>query len=185
MTYKKEVEAVYKKFREVLSLKTSKKYKEAITLLSNLLPSIKDNGLKTETIAFRADIYEEMGDKDAAKKGWLHALSLIKAENYAKYVLEMQMGVIHEKENNKEEALSWYLKALSTGIKSNISGGWGLSKFVSLKGEDKLTKEERELCEKAVLTSWKVLSSPGEPDLKNLLQTAQFLIKVESTPKNK
>ncbi len=184
MSYEEEVEFVYKHFREVLSLERSEKYDEAILLLTNLFPTIRDPGLKSETIAYRANVYEKMGDFASAKKDLLYALSLIERENYPKYVLEMEIGIIHEKEYNKEEALSWYSRALSTCVKTgNTSGDWAVRKFVNLKGENNLTKEERALCEEVVRASWKVLNLSGEPDLDNLIKTADYLTSVASDRK--
>lgn len=181
MSYEKEVEFVYKNFREVLSLERSNKFDEAILLLTNLLPKIADPGLASETIAYRANIYERLGNYESAKKDLLYAISLIKGNNFSKYVLEIEIGSIYEKERNKKEALSWYQKALSTCIKAgDTSGDSAVRRFVRLKGESNLTKEERDLCEEAVRVSWKVLNLSGEPDLNDLIIIADYLTRVAS-----
>ena len=183
MRYTKEVETVSNRLIEIHKLKMEKKYEEAIILLNNLIPTIKDLGLKSEAISFRSMIYEEIGDYESAKNDILNALSLIKKENYPKYALEIGMGIIYEKENNKKEALKWYHKSLTTGIKANISGSWGLNVFLKTRGEDNLSNEERSLCEDVIRKSWEILNLPGEPDLTDLAENAGILLKAESTPR--
>ncbi len=180
MKYEEEVEAVYKRIEEALTLKTNRKYKDAIIILTNLIPTIEYSDLKSEAISFRSIIYEEIGDIESAKSDILYALSLLEKESYAKYGLEIEMGIICEKEHNTKEARSWYLRALSTAVKATIPGGWGLDRFFKIRNENELSQEELILCTEVVQKSWQVLKLSGEPDLTNLTKTAKYLLNAES-----
>lgn len=168
-------------------------YDSAISIISNVLETETYDDLRCEAFGYRAVFYEKTGRLDEALKDELQAYSLIVpskpigAVTFTSYVAELRIAGIHEKQSNYIEALKWYKKALKTISKGEgTSGGLALKSVIRMVGEDKLTDEERMLCNEVTMKSWKLMHSlgrlEGAPDLKNLLRAADEIIKAESKP---
>ena len=184
MSYKETVESMYEAMRKALALKLQKDYQAALSVMNDFLSQNMDSEQRSEALGFRADLKEEVGQYKEAAKDYLAALSLSQAESYAQYTIELSLGSISEKLGIRDEALSWYQKALLTCAKGvGIAGGAALKIFLELKGENRITEEEKALCNQVVEKSWALLRIPGEPDLSNLKAVSETLIHWAGKPR--
>jgi tetratricopeptide (TPR) repeat protein len=183
MSYKENVELMYKAMGKALALKHQNNYQAALSVINDFLSHTLDSEQRSEALSFRANLKEEIGQYEEASKDLLTALSLSKEGSYIQYTLELSLGGIFEKLGVRDEALSWYRKALLTCTKgTDIVGGAALKKFLELKGENNFTDQEKALCQQVVERSWTLLRIPGRPALSNLKEVSEILIHSAGKP---
>lgn len=183
MSYKENVELMYKAMRKALALKRQNNYEAALSVINDFLSHTLDSEQQSEALSFRANLKEEIGQYEEASKDLLTALSLSQEGSYIQYVLQLSLGSIFEKLCDRDEALSWYQKALLTCTKgTDIAGGAALKKFLELRGENNFTDQEKALCQQVVEKSWTLLRIPGKPDLSNLKEVSEILIHSAGKP---
>lgn len=177
MNYKDRVELVYGTMRRCLALTAQRDYDAALALMDEILSHELEHDLEAEALGFRASLKEDLGDYQHARDDLLAALSVSEEGSYMRYTFELSLGGISEGLGRTDEATSWYRKALLTCINTEgISGGTVLKKILKLNGEDRLSDEDRTLCEQVAMKSWKLLKLPAEPNLSNLGEAAESLI---------
>jgi hypothetical protein len=139
----------------------------------------------SDALGFRADLREQLGNPEGAKQDLLTARSLV-GPSYGRYVHELSLGAVCEKQQRMSEAVSWYRTALRTCIEGeNISGGTALNKLLSLQNQNVLEAEDQELWTQAAEKSWDVLGLPGQPDLTDLKLVVSAIKCGEASPPNR
>lgn len=181
-----------KKVIEAITCTMKRDYDGAISIISNILETETYDDLRCDAYGYRAGLLEKLGKLDGALEDWLTSYSLIEPNPfrdlvYRKYVTELRIGGVYEKQSKMQEALEWYRKALKTIIEGEgTSGSSALKSFIEMIGEDKLTEEDRNLCNEVVIKSWELMQTlgriEGEPDMRNLLGTVEEISKAESKP---
>lgn len=172
---------LYEAMRKAAGFVTQGNYIDAIITMDNFLSIDIDPETRSEALSFRASLKEDIGDYTSAKEDLLQAIQLSPELSYSRYTIELGLGDVCERLGNYDEAIHWFKIALLTSINGEgISGGSALRSFVDKKGEGKLTEEDKTLCNRVAEKAWKLLEIQGEPDLSNLLKTAEILINVGS-----
>lgn len=153
-------------------------FKRALAQINEFLASDPPSDLWREALGYRAWVYRDLKDSEAAEQDLRAALAL--AENEAGYVtceILDSLGFICHRHGKLEEAEAWYLKALRTAAADpRAAGGSLLLRLLELRGQKGFNKRERSLVEKVIRQSWHLLRMDGEPDLSDLTSTAQKLI---------
>lgn len=156
---------------------------DATIVLDRYLTADLPEDLRREGTAFRAMLHREQGDLAAAKSDFLAALELAEDRDHVRFELEDSIAVISQELNDRKEAGKWYLSALRTAAADpRVVGGGFLLRYLRFRGDKNLTIEEKQLANKVVHQSWRLLQIDGEPDLENLEVTASRLIEAQQHP---
>jgi hypothetical protein len=154
--------------RTIASLMQKREFAAALSAVDQFLIEESDPELRSDALGFRADLRAQTGDLRAANEDLLAARSLTGA-TYLRYVHELSLGTLCRKQQQIDEAISWYRAALQTCIEgSGISAGNALSEFLRLQPQDVLTPPDRAVFFQAAEKSWRVLGVPGNPEETNL-----------------
>ena len=141
--------------------------------------------LRSDVLGFRADLEERLGRVETAKADLLAARSLV-AATYIRYVHELSLGSICRRQNQVDEAESWYRTALRTCLEGkNISGGTALKEFLLLNREGTLSTEDQSLWSQVAERSWEMLGLAGRPDLSDLPRVVSAIKEGEARPPRK
>lgn len=171
--------------KHVVTLMNNGDYDRALSQLDDYLAVERLPEVRSDAIAFRANLRKEMGDLEAAKTGYLEARSLV-PPSYTRYVDELCLGQICEDLGNKDEAANWYRTSLDTCLRArDVSGGTALQKFLEINPPNNLTSGDRELCIKVIEQSWLVLGLPGRPNYRNLKDMISAIKNGEANPPGK
>lgn len=155
----------------------------ALTVIDEYTRSSISPRTRSEALAFQGMMLEEKGDLEAAKKCYLTAFSLADSLDFHRYTLENALGSICRLLNQKEEALSWHIRAMQTAVLDpTTSGASALEGFLDLKGEEPLAADEVTLCVAVVRQAWSLFSLPGNPDLKDLRGMIEVLTEASGRP---
>lgn len=168
--------------KHVVTLMSIGDYHGALSQLDDYLAIERLPEVRSDAVAFRANVRKEMGDSEAAKMDYLEARSLV-PPSYTRYVDELCLGQICRDQGNIDEAANWYRKALDTCLRAkDVSGGTALQKFLEIYRVGSLTAGDRELCLKVVDLSWQVLGLPARPDHENLNRAVSVIKSGEANP---
>lgn len=140
--------------------------------------------LERQAIGFRGSLHEERGNTAAARADYLTARSLSERRDFERYSLELAAGAASELMGEVVEAERWYAEALATAAADlTTSGAGALLRLLRTRGERGLSAEERALADQVVRQAWSHLQVEGEPDLGDLVATAQELMKAQGQPR--
>lgn len=166
-----------------LQLSENKQYSEAVNLIEQFLAGQISPELRSEAIAFRALMREEDGDLDAAKEDLLAAHSLSLPGSYPKYCIELTLARLYESSGEKERSAEWHVKALETVVDDPMtSGATAILGLLRLKPFGSLNERELILCERVARQAWQLFSLPGEPNIEDLVSTANKLMEAATRP---
>lgn len=155
--------------------------KGAIEVIGRYLQGEPPLELRRKAIAFRGDLREEQGDREAASTDFQLAHGLSEEPDYERYTLELSLGNLAHAAGQLGAADSWYVQALRTASEdSTTSGGLALFRLLRLRGKQGLAEEERKVSAKVVRQAWALLRIEGEPDLDSLEEMALTLIRTQS-----
>lgn len=155
-------------------------YATAQSELDSFLSQPHDPEARSSALGYRALFREESGNLEGAKRDLLEARAFSRPLSYPRIVNEESLAVVAEKQGLVEEALFWCRTALLTARDAQMPAGSALRRFLRLRGEGDLNSDERALCLAVAHQSWKKLQLPGEPNVTDLEQTAEELVKGES-----
>lgn len=168
--------------RRVASLMQNHDLTAALSEVDAFLSRETRPELRSDALGFRADLREQLGQSEAAKDDLLLARSLI-GPSYGRYVHELSLGSICEKQRRIDEAISWYRTALRTCIEGRgISAGTALKGLLALRDQRVLTPEDQAICAGAAQKSWDVLGLQGQPDLTDLTHVVSAIKSGEASP---
>jgi hypothetical protein len=168
--------------RRALSLVKDGDLVEAVSHIDAFLSLEVHPQVRSDALGFRAHIEERLGNTEEAKSDLLAARSLTGA-NYGRYVRELSLGSLFERQNLNEEAYSWYRTALDTCLLDNgTSGGTALKGLLQLCPATNLPLDDIALCRRVIEHSWRVLRLPGSPDLSNLEAAASVIVDAQGQP---
>lgn len=174
----------YQVMRSITSLMKQGDTKTALKevdffLLGDIAPEVESDAL-----GMRADLKEQLEDLEGAKNDLLTARALV-GPSYKRYVHELSLGSISQRQQNFEEAVSWFRSALQTCLDGEgISGGTALKRFFAISGR-RIPPNDEELCARAIRRSWLVLRLPGQPDLTDFSKDIETIKDGESKPARK
>jgi hypothetical protein len=169
--------------RKVTLLMQKDDFRDALSQVETFLACEDHAEIRSDALGMKANLKEELGDIQGAKEDLLLARSLI-GPSYGRYVHEISLGAIAERQQQSNEALGWYRAALRTCVEGQaISGGTALKKLVGLQGEKEMSAHDQALCIEATRKSWRVLNLPGQPDLADLNLTISRVKEAESKPR--
>ena len=169
-------------FRRVWSLVKDGELAEGVPHIDAFLSREVDPELRSRALGFRAHIEERLGNPEEAKNDLLAARSLT-GPNYDRYVHELCLGDLFERQNLNEEAHSWYRTALDTCFLDNgTSGGTALKRLLQLCPATNLPLDDIALCRRVIGHSWRVLRLTGIPDLSDLESAATIVVDAEGRP---
>lgn len=170
-----DVNAVMK---EALRLRRSGDRDGAYRQLRAAIDSVPkdDRELLAELLSFAGDLYHEDGAFLEAKRAYEDALAASDGSAYRRYVLELSLGALHEQSGEAAIASRRYVAAIETALSvDDVSAGAAIRRLVNLK-KNQLTDAERQVCERAIEHSWKVLDLPGTPDTSDIGAASSTLI---------
>lgn len=165
--------------RRALSLVKDGELAEAVSHIDAFLSLEVDPEVRSDALGFRSHIEERLGNTEQAKSDLLVARSLT-GVNYGRYVRELSLGSLFERQNLNEEAYSWYRTALNTCLLDNgTSGGTALKGLLQLCPARNLPVEDIVLCRRVIEHSWRVLRLTGMPDLSDLEAAASIILRAQ------
>jgi tetratricopeptide (TPR) repeat protein len=188
-SHEEAAEEMDRKVIDAITCTMRKDYNGAISIISGILDHETYADLRCDAYGYRATFYEKLGKFDKAIQDWLSSYSLVTTSAimdiaFKKYVTELRIGGVFEKQSKMQEAMDWYRKALTTVCEGEgTSGGAAIKSFLTIVGDGTLTDEDRTLCNDVVAKSWKLLHIEGEPDLSNPLMAAEKLIQAQGKPR--
>ncbi len=155
---------------------------EAISRIDAFLSLEADPEVRSAALGFRAHINERIGNIEEAQNDLLTARSL-SGPNYQRYVQELSLGSLFERQDLNEESHSWYRAAANTCLLDNkTSGGSALKGLLRLRPAINLSEADIALCREVIEHSWRVLRLPGAPDLSDLERSASTITEAEGKP---
>ncbi|MFC1770108.1 hypothetical protein ACFLZI_03540 [Nitrospirota bacterium] len=192
-SYKEAADEMDRKVIDAFNYKMQGDYDSALSIISDILVHETYTDLRCDAYGYRAAFLEQLGRLDEAIEDWLSSYSLITPNPlrdviFKRYVTELRIGGVCEKQSKNQAATEWYKKALTTICEGEgTSGGSALKSFINIVGEKNLKDNEKALCNEVVLKSWELMHTlgrlEGEPNLTNLMETAEVIIKAESKPR--
>jgi tetratricopeptide (TPR) repeat protein len=176
MTNAQMIEEIIERWVEVqrraVAATAQNRTQEAIDAVTNFLTANLSPDLQAEVIAFRGNLHEESGQLENARADFLESHGLSSAPSYSRYTVELALGAVCRELGATPESRRWYEQALKTALEGDsISGAAAILGLLNLVGDDRLTQEERSLCESVVTHSSEVLGIIQE-DLPNDLRGA-------------
>jgi hypothetical protein len=137
--------------------------------------NIDETETRSELLSFDADLSAEAGCTATAMSLYTQALTLT-ADTYRRYSIQLSLGALFEKVDERSTASEWYIVAIRTALSvDGISAGSALQRFLAIK-RGNLTQNELTLCEEAVRHSWSALHLAAQPDVSDLAGSIQTLI---------
>ncbi len=168
-------------YKTAIDLQIEGSLAEAINVINLYLDTKPPLDLQGEALGCRAMLYEDQGNLENSMRDLIGARSLSSPGGFSRYTLELSLGDLCERLRHTTEARNWYREALSTVADDPLtSGGAAIRRLVKLIGPDKLTLDERQICERVAKQSWQLLGLDGEPDLSHLSHSAQLLLEAEA-----
>jgi hypothetical protein len=162
----------YEVMREGALLLSQGDADSALLAVDGVLGSEISPEIRSDALGFRALLKEELGDLEAASEDLRSARSLV-GPGYARYVHELSLANMCQKQGLFDDAQAWYRIALRTCVEGeHTSCGSALAGFLELQNNNLLTPEDRQLCTQAAQRSWQILALPGELDLTDLAAAA-------------
>lgn len=153
---------------------------KAIAGLESELDLSRSVEVRREALAFRASLFDDLGDVGKAEEDFLAAYDLACLHRLEKYSIEISLAALFKRNQAKNKAEEWYLKALRTASSDpNISGAGILRKLMKLRNDSSFKGAEKELVETVVKQSWTLLGLQGEPDLDRLSRSIHRLLEAE------
>lgn len=172
----------YEVMREGALLLSQGDIHSALLAVDGVLDSEVSPEIRSDALGFRAHLKEELGDLEGASEDLRAARSLV-GPGYARYVHELSLAHLRQKQGLLDDAQAWYRIALRTCVDGeHTSGGSALTGFLGLQNNKPLTSEDRQLCAQAAQRSWMILALPGEPDLTDLAAAASHIKDGEGSP---
>jgi len=158
--------------RRAVAAAAQNRAQEAIDAVTNFLTNNLSPDFQAEVIAFRGSLHEESGELENARADFLESHGLSSAPSYSRYTVELALGAVCRELGATTESRRWYEQALKTALEGDsISGAAAILGLLTLVDDDRLTQEERSLCESVVTHSSEVLGIV-EADLPNDLRRA-------------
>lgn len=103
-----------------------------------------------------------------ARDEWFQGVQHSPDGTYILFILCRYIGDSYKKDQARDEALTWYRKALLTCAEGEaFSGRWALVPFLELNGGT-IPEEDRDIVARALEKTWRVHEFPREPDLDDL-----------------
>jgi len=166
--------------RKIVSLMSAKDYGAAVSEIEIFLSIELPPEIRSSALGYRSMLKEKLGDYATARSDLLIARSLV-GPTYGRYVDELWLASLCEKENSIDEAMAWYLTALQTCLDGEgFSCGAVLKGVLSLYERKSLAVADRELCAAAAAHSWTVLGLPGQADTTDLVSVVSAIRDRES-----
>lgn len=157
---------------------------EAIAELKSCLDGDLSVEVKREALAFRASLFDDLGDAKKAEEDFLAAHDLACLHDLEKYSIEISLAALLKRNKTIDKAEEWYLRALRTASSDpNVSGVGTLNQLMKLRGDSNLKGTERQLAETVIKQSWTLLGLPGEPDLGQPNVSIHRLLEAEKSPR--
>lgn len=149
--------------RKAVEILIDGNFNAAIRLVNRYLEGAVPRDLQRQAIAFRGDLREEQGDREAARTDFNHAHGLSEKPDYERYTLEIALGGISEALGDLRAADHWYVRALETASSDpTTSVGLGLLRLLELRRGRGIDEDERRTAEKALRQAWRLLQIEGE-----------------------
>lgn len=169
-------------FLRTLSLIREGELDQAILDIDAFISVEVDPEERSSALGFRAHIEDLLGNAEAAESNLLTARSLTRL-TYTKYVHEISLGSLFERQDLIEEACTWYRTALNTCLLDNTtSGGTVLHRLLQLRPAASLSDDDIALCRRVIEHSWQVLRLSGMPDLLDLELATSIIRDAQSRP---
>ena len=160
--------------RRIVKFWTSGDVKNAIEEIETVL--LADSGeFKGRALIYRGSINEDGDRLDAARDDFAHAVTLLSHGSYIRYTAELSVARIYRLLGDRPASAEWYRAALRSCEDSRelFSGSTAVEGLLSVRTA--LSDAERDLAEKVITTSWKVLGIPGLPNEGNMTATIAIL----------
>jgi len=139
-------------------------------------PDIEE--LRCEALDLLAQFKEERGEFEEAKNLLAQAVAHAPEGSYKRYAFQLALAGAHEAMSDIEGAMKHYRQALETASQDDTtSAGAALQNFVRLRGEDRLSADDRELIGRCIRQAWRLLKLEGEPELEDLTRAAKSMIR--------
>lgn len=131
--------------------------------------------VRGRALLYRGAIREDEQDLVAANRDFADGAALLPAGGYARYTAELSVAGSFEALGQSAEAANWWRAALATCDTQieRFSGGAAIRRL--LLSRVQLDSSDLELARSVATKSWNILGLSGEPDLDNLLATADAL----------
>jgi hypothetical protein len=150
---------------------------DAIDAVTGFLTTDLPPDLRAEVIAFRGNLHEESGQLESAKTDFIESHRLSSTPSYSRYTVELALGAICKELSSTTESRRWYGQALRTALDgASISGAAAILGLLNLEGDDRLSQEEKSLCESVATRSGEVLGLQGDVGLSNGLRGAAMAL---------
>lgn len=154
----------------------------ALQVIESFVSTAMTPDVRSDVLGLRAQLKADLGEFTSAKGDLLQARNLV-GPGYARYVHEVSLGAVCGRLNRANDSLEWYRQALQTCLQSpEVSCGTALKAFLTLTGDNRLDSKDRNLCERAALSSWRLLRLQGDPDLVDLREVANRIGTRETDP---
>lgn len=148
----------------------------AFSVLEEFERSCEDHGLRCSARAFRGDLQEMKGHLTAALDDYLAAHTMAEELSFERCTLEEAIAALFLRQDRKNDAELWYLRALTTASRTTgVCGISALKALVRLRGSFSLTPQEQELVAQIVKQSWQLQELADEPNLADLFESAQAI----------
>jgi hypothetical protein len=133
--------------------------------------------IQARALVYGGSILEEGGDAAGATLEFSRAAALHPPGSYGRYAAELSAGGSSELQRDSAAAIRWYRAALVTCSVANepFSGGVALRALVKAQGY--LLPEDKSVAEDVIRRSWQALKLPGSPDVTNVADAADALIR--------
>lgn len=153
----------------------------ALRLLADFLASESAAPESAQALALRAHILSGVGRQTEALEAAVAARSLLTPVSYERHTIELLAGVAAEGLGDAKSARRWYVAALATAVESNVfTGAVPLVRLLRLVPQGDLTRDEREVCQRFVVYSWRLLDLEGQPDPNDLASAGDVIVKAGS-----
>lgn len=154
---------------------------EAIAIVQAFLDKRTSSAdLEREALAFRAALFEDLGDTSKAEEDFLSAHQIAHLHGLEKYSIEISLAALFKRNGAAYKAEEWYLKALETASADRgVSGAGALYQLVKLRNNPSFEGREKLLAETVIKQAWNLLELQGEPDLNQLGTSILRLLEAE------
>lgn len=137
---------------------------DAEDLLTRFLGMNPVPSMRRDALMLRSSALEIQGKRRESREDLVRVLELCGEGEYARYVAELALGGLYAADGDKDAAMSWYRRALTTALHGQrISAGAALLGILKHAGPDAITGELADLWWAASRRSWAVLNLDGEP----------------------
>ncbi|NJL28792.1 MAG: hypothetical protein HC897_13315 [Thermoanaerobaculia bacterium] len=162
--------------RKAVALSLENKLSAAVSEVNAFIQNDLINDVLRNAIGFRGDLWEELGDLEAAKSDFMAAHRLSEQCDFERYTLELSLGGIATRLRLRGDAILWYFRALETAAGDpTISGATALGKFLRVRMAEPFSEIEMRLISKVILQAWTLFGIEGDPDLTDLEAVVEIL----------